>query len=218
MAEQQNKMNKKTEDDATLVWEFIKQDLNHRRLRNKSLSDLTTSIAYNRLADLLRLVTDEKVLDILDKKWNSEARYMVNDLRQFSFEGTWLDSIEKLFVNNLHNDVSFLVKLEDRENQLCKEHRVLNKRVEFWTCKLEQSIAAINKGNLPTTMSSYASRIIEIEKIYQMVETFIQRRKTIQIEIEQLSIKMKALLKARAELDALEVNFSSPTLFRNKTV
>jgi len=50
-----------------------------------------------------------------------------------------------------------------------------------------------------------------------MVETFIQRPKTIQIEIEQLSMKMKALLKGRAELDASEVDFSSPTLFRNKT-
>ena len=98
MVEKQNNMvNKKIEDDATLVWEFISQDLNQRRLRNKSLSDLTTSIAYNRLADLLRLIKDEKVLDILDKIWNSEARYLVNDLRQFSLEGAWLASIEKFF-------------------------------------------------------------------------------------------------------------------------
>jgi len=209
-------VNKKIEDDAALVWGFILQDLNQRRLRNKSLSDLTTSIAYNHLADLLRLIKDEKVLDILDKKWNSEARYMVTDLRQFSFEGTWLDSIEKLFVNNLNNDVSFLVMLEDHENQLCKEHRFLNKRVEFWTCKLEQSKADL-AGKPSYNNVKLASRIIEIEKIRQMVETFIQWRKTIQIEIEQLSIKMKALLKARAELDALEVDFSSPALFRNKT-
>ncbi|AES59776.1 hypothetical protein MTR_1g025670 [Medicago truncatula] len=159
----------KIEDDAALVLEFISQDLNHRRLQNKSLSDLATSIAYNRLADLLRLIKDEKVLDIiLDKKRNSEVKYMVNDLRQFSFQGSWLDSIEKLFVNNLHDDVSSLVKLEDHENQLCKEHRFLNKWVEFWTSKLEQSkagLAAINKRNLHTTKSSYASQIIEIEKI-----------------------------------------------------
>lgn len=27
---------------------------------------------------------------------------MVNDLHQHSFQGLWLDSIEKLFVDNLH--------------------------------------------------------------------------------------------------------------------
>lgn len=221
MAEKQNNMLNKNygvnQDDASLVSEFISKDLHQRHLRNESsLSEVAKGIAYIRLANLLRLLKNEKVLDILDKKWNSEGIYIVNDLRQLSFEGSWLDSIEKLFANNLHNDVNSLAKLEDYENQLCNEHMFLNGKVIYWSCQLKYSEAEFVGITNRLPMDEENRRMLEIKNIRQTMETFIQQREAKQREIEQVFMKKMDALKGRAQLDALEVDFSCPTLFRNK--
>ncbi|WJX14101.1 hypothetical protein P8452_04408 [Trifolium repens] len=131
--------------DADLVWEFISKDMmNQRLLNNNSLSDFTTGLAYTRLADLLHLIKEEKMLGILDK-WGSEVMYIVNDLRQYSFEGMWLDSIEKLFANNLHNDAESLLKLETSQEQLREEQKIVNETLTSLTSELKKT----NNNHIP---------------------------------------------------------------------
>ena len=88
-------------------------------------------LSYALLVDFLRVIKNEKVLDILDIKWKSEVMYMVNDLHQYSFQGLWLDSIEKLFVDNLHNVAKSFLELQNREKQAREEHGNVHKTELF---------------------------------------------------------------------------------------
>ncbi|KEH43505.1 hypothetical protein MTR_1g094615 [Medicago truncatula] len=63
--------------------------------------------------------------------------YMVNDLHQHSFQGLWLDSIEKLFVDNLHIVAKSL--REERGNV----HRTVSKadqHIEFTNGEISEVI------------------------------------------------------------------------------
>jgi hypothetical protein len=189
--------------DADLVWEFISKDMMNQRLRkNNSLSDFTTGLAYTRLADLLRLIKEEKMLDILDK-WGSKVMLIVNDLREYSFEGMWLDSIEKLFANNLHNDAESFLKLETCEKQLLEEKKVVDETLMTFHLK------KTNNDHLPYT-DHICILMFEIQK-KRMVTN---RRNNIVSELYKSSLKKNDVLKARHQMEAIEFDFSSPTLFK----
>lgn len=90
---------------------------------------------------------------------------MVNDLHQHSFQGLWLDSIEKLFAYNLHIVAKSL--REERGN--------VHRTVSYFMAHLRQK-----RSNLMAVMNDLSEkekyrRMEEVEKMTQMLHTLFAR-------------------------------------------
>jgi hypothetical protein len=115
----------------------------------------------------------------------------------------WLDSIEKLFANNLHDDAESFLKLETCEKQLLEEKKVVD--ATLMTFHLMKT----NNDHLPYT-DHICILMFEIQK-KRMVTN---RRNNIVSELYKSSLKKNDVLKARHQMEAIEFDFSSPTLFK----
>jgi peptidoglycan hydrolase CwlO-like protein len=114
------------------------------------LSSKYKSYAYNSLADLLKFLQTQSVLDVLGSS-NSEFVELLQDVRRFPFDKEWLDDVEK---RALFPDLQFsqnaLQKLLDSEQRVTKEVEemrlkinIFNQHVEDLKHQLTSSEAAL---------------------------------------------------------------------------
>jgi hypothetical protein len=90
--------------------------------------------AYTFLADILFLLKNHSVLDILDNQ-RSSLFQMVGTLRSLRFAGSWVDSLEILFVNKAEYDSCHMKKLVNLERRLMLRYKILRAQMKLFACE-----------------------------------------------------------------------------------
>ncbi|XP_058762636.1 uncharacterized protein LOC131636013 isoform X3 [Vicia villosa] len=106
-------------------------------LKNTLLTNRLKGYAYTCLADLLKFLQTHSVLDVLGSS-HSEFVKLVQDVRTFSFNEEWLNSVEK---RALFPDMQFsrdaMQKLLDSKKQVTKEIEEMRLKLYFFNQHVE---------------------------------------------------------------------------------
>ncbi|XP_012571323.1 uncharacterized protein [Cicer arietinum] len=109
-------------------------------LRDTSLSNRYKGYAYNCLAELLKFLQTQSVLDVLGSS-HSKFVELLQDARSFGFDKDWLDGVERrALFPELQVSQDAFQKLLDSKQQVTKEVEVLRLKIDI----LSQCVEDLN--------------------------------------------------------------------------